>query len=44
MLDCKLELELPDRFECKNDGTDVRSSVAEELPMEGGIDQFRSKS
>ena len=27
-LDCKLELKLPDQFECKNDGTDARSSVA----------------
>ena len=44
MLDCELELKLPDLFECKKDGTDARSPVAEELPMEGGIDQFRSKS
>ena len=44
MLDCKLELKLPDLFECKNDRTDARSSAAEELPTEGGIDQFRSKS
>ena len=44
MLDCKLELKLPDWFECKNDGTDARSSAAEELPMEGGTEWFRSKS
>ena len=44
MLDCESELKLPDLFECKNDGTDARSAAAEELPMEGGIDKFRSKS
>ena len=44
MLDCELELKLPDLFKCKKDRTDVRSPVAEELLIEGGIDQFRSKS
>ena len=37
-LDDKPEFKLPDQFECKNDGTDARSSAAEELPTEGGTE------
>ena len=32
------------QLECRNDGTDARSSAAVELPMEGGTEWFRSKS
>ena len=38
------ELKLLNLFECKKDRTDARSPVAKELAMEGGVDQFRSKS
>ena len=43
-LDAELECKLPDQLECRNDGTDARSSAAVELPTEGGTEQFRSKS
>ena len=37
-LDDEPKFKLPDQLECRNDGTDAKSSAAVGLLMEGGIE------